>query len=68
MDYEALTLQINFNQDIFKAIDKIRNKHKQQANIESTTGNESISKAFLEDTYRLEKSSYYFTEKVGSYY
>ena len=23
MDYEALTLQINFNQDIFKAIDKI---------------------------------------------
>ena len=23
MDYEALKLQINFNQDIFKAIDKI---------------------------------------------
>ena len=46
----------NFNQNIFKAIDKIRNKHKQQANVESTfeqiietTGNESISKAFLED-------------------
>ena len=48
----------NFNQDIFKPIDKIRNKHKQQANVESfleqiiikTTGNERISKAFLEDT------------------
>ena len=46
----------NFNQDIFKAIDKIRNKHKQQSNVEfifeqiiKTTGNESISKAFLED-------------------
>ena len=44
----------NFHQDIFKAIDKIRNK--QQANVESifdqiikTTGNESISKAFLEE-------------------
>ena len=23
----------NFNQDIFKAIDKIRNKHKQQVNV-----------------------------------
>ena len=68
MDYEALTLQINFNQDIFKAIDKIRNKNKQHANIESSTGNESISKAFLEHTYRLRKNSYYFTEKVGSYY
>ena len=48
----------NFNQDVFKPIDKIRNKHKQQANVESfleqiiikTTGNERISKAFLEDT------------------
>ena len=46
----------NFNQDIFKAIDKIRNKHKQQGNVESifeqiikTTGNESIQKTFLED-------------------
>ena len=46
----------NFNQHIFKAIDEIRNKHKQQANVESifeqiikTTGNESISKAFFED-------------------
>ena len=45
----------SFNQDIFKTIDKIRNKHKQQANVESifeqiikTTGNESISKSFLE--------------------
>ena len=44
----------NFHQDIFKAIDKIRNK--QQANVESifdqvikTTGNERISKAFLEE-------------------
>ena len=50
--------QINykFNQDIFKAIDKIRNKHKQKVNVESafeqiikTTGNENIPKAFLED-------------------
>ena len=46
----------NFNQEIFKAIAKIRNKHKQQINVESifeqiikTTGNETISKAFLED-------------------
>ena len=45
----------NFNQEIFKAIDKIRNKHKKQTNVESileqiikTTGNESISEAFLE--------------------
>lgn len=44
----------NFNQEVFKAIDNIRNKHKQQANIASnfdhitqTTGNQSISKAFL---------------------
>ena len=44
----------NFNQDIFKAFNKIRKKHKQQTNLESnfeeiikTTGNESISKAFL---------------------
>ena len=27
----------SFNQDIFKAIDNIRNKHKQQANAESQT-------------------------------
>ena len=47
-------LNDNFNQDILKAINKIRNKHKQQANVESifeqiikTTGNESISKALL---------------------
>ena len=73
----------SFNQDILKAIDKIRNKHKQQANVESifeqiikTTGNESISKSFLEDRIetlvtddilenkpRLEKNSYYLTEK-----
>ena len=73
----------SFNQDIFKAIDKIRNKHKQQANVESifeqiinTTGNESISKTFLEDRIealvtddilenkpRLEKNPYYLTEK-----
>ena len=73
----------SFNQDIFKAIDKIRNKHKQQANVESifeqiikTTGNESISKSFLEDRIetlvtddilenkpRLEKNSYCLTEK-----
>ena len=73
----------SFNQDMFKTIDKIRNKHKQQANVESifeqiikTTGNESISKSFLEDRIetlvtddilenkpRLEKNSYYFTEK-----
>ena len=46
----------NFNQDMFKAIDKIRSKHKQQAKVESvfeqiikTTGNENISKASLED-------------------
>ena len=25
----------SFNQDLFKTIDKIRNKHKQQANVES---------------------------------
>ena len=73
----------NFKQDIFKAIDKIRTKHKQPANVESifeqiikTTGNESISKAFpedrtetlitddmLENKPRLEKNSYYLTEK-----
>ena len=73
----------SFNQHIFKAIDKIRNKHKQQANVESifeqiikTTGNESISKTFLEDRIetlvaddvlenkpRLEKNPYYLTEK-----
>ena len=73
----------NFNQDIFKAINKIRKKHKQQAKVESiveqiikTTGNESISKAFLEDGIetlatdgilenkpRLEKNSCYLTEK-----
>ena len=46
----------NFNQDKFKATNKIRKKQKQQANVESsfeqlikTTGNESISKALLED-------------------
>ena len=64
-------------------IDKIRNKHKQKANVESIfeqiikiTGNESISKTFLEDRIetlvtddmlenkpRLEKNSYYLTEK-----
>ena len=73
----------SFNQDLFKTIDKIRNKHKQQANVESifdeiikTTWNESISKSFLEDRIetlvtddilenkpRLEKNSYYLTEK-----
>ena len=47
-------LNDNFNQDILTAINKIRNKHKQQANVESifeqiikTTRNESISKALL---------------------
>ena len=46
----------NFNQEAFKAINKIRNKHKQQANDESIfeqitkiTRKESISKAFLEN-------------------
>ena len=46
----------NFTQDILKAIDKIRNKHKQQVNVESifeqiikTTGNENISKAIVTD-------------------
>ena len=65
----------SFNQDIFKAIDKIRNKRKQQASVKST-GNESISKSFLKDKIktlvtddllgnkpRLEKNSYYLTEK-----
>ena len=76
-------MNVSFNQDIFKAIDKIRNKHKQQANVESifeqiikTTGNERISKTFLEDKIetlvtddilenkpRLEKNSYYLNEK-----
>lgn len=44
----------NFNQDIFKTTDKIRNKHKKQTHVESiseqiikTTGIESILKAFL---------------------
>ena len=73
----------SFNQGTFKVIDKIRNEHKQQANVESifgqiikTTGNESISKSFLEDRIetlatddilenkpRLEKNSYCLTEK-----
>ena len=73
----------SFNQDMFKVIDKIRNEHKQQANVESifeqiikTTGNESISKSFLEDRIetlvtddilenkpRQEKNSDYLTEK-----
>ena len=77
----------NFNQDKFKAINKIRKKQKQQANVESsfeqlikTTGNESISKALLEDRKetlanddmlenkpQLEKHSYYLTKKVSSY-
>ena len=49
----------NFNQDILKVIDKIRNKHKQQVNVESifeqiikTTGNENISKAVAEAATR----------------
>ena len=73
----------SFNQDMFKAIEKIRNKNKQQANVESifeqiikTTGNERISKTFLEDRIealvtddilenkrRLEKNFYCLTEK-----
>ena len=72
----------SFNHEIFKTIDKIGNKCKQHANVESicehtikTTGNESISKAFLEDEIetlvtadilenkpRLEKN-FYLTEK-----
>ena len=46
----------SFNQDIFKATDKIKKKHRQQANVEfifnqiiKTTGHESTSKSFLDD-------------------
>ena len=46
----------NFNQEIFKVIDKSRSKYKQQANVKSifeliikAIGNESISKAFREN-------------------
>ena len=39
----------NFNQDIFKAIDKIRNKHKQQANVESI-----FEQAFQKHSSRIE--------------
>ena len=73
----------SFNEDIFKATDKIKKKHRQQANVEfifnqiiKTTGNESISKSFLDDRIqtlvtgnilenkpRLEKNSYCLTEK-----
>ena len=75
-------LNDNFNQDILKAINKIRNKHKQQANVESifeqiikTIGNESISKALLnnrietivtdmlENKPQLENNSYCLTQK-----
>lgn len=45
-----------FNQEIFKAIAKSKNKHTQQTNVDSvldhiikTTGNQRISKAFLKD-------------------
>ena len=72
-----------FNQEVFKAIDRIRNKHKQQASVESifeqiieATGNESISKvfsegrieAFVTNNMAENKTVTTFLEKVRSYY
>ena len=72
-----------FNQEVFKAIDIIRNKHKQQASVESifeqiieASGSESISKvfsegrteAFVTNNMAENKAVTTFLEKVRSYY
>lgn len=55
-NYHICQMNDNCNQEIFKAIEKIRNKHKHQPNVESsfeqiikTFGKESISKAYPEN-------------------